>query len=93
METSSDQKKNHSVLTENRKKITLTGICDVEQFDADHLVVQTDFGLMDIRGENLQVTRLSVETGDLCIEGSLDSISYSDSYKSGGGFFSRFLHT
>ena len=82
-------KKTHSILIENKEKLTITGVTDVEQFDPDHLVAQTDYGQLEIRGENLQVTRLSLETGDMCAEGVIDAVSYAAVIKGTGGLFSR----
>ena len=81
-----EQKKAHSVLLENRGKITLTGVSDVERFSEDNLTIATDYGQIDVRGENIQVTRLSLETGDLVAEGVIDSVIYSATVKNGGIF-------
>lgn len=86
MEQQPMQKKAHSVLLENREKLTLTGVSDVECFSDGNLVIQTDYGQIDVRGENLQVTKLSLETGDLVAEGAVDSLNYTVSLKSGGLF-------
>ena len=82
------QKKAHSVLLENREKLTLSGISDVESFSDSNLVIQTDYGQIDVRGENIQVTKLSLETGDLVAEGVIDSLNYTVSLKN-GGFFTK----
>ena len=82
-------KKTHSVLLENKEKLTLSGVTDVEQFDPDHLTVQTDHGRLEIRGDNLQVTRLSLETGDMCAEGTVEAIAYTGIEKGAGGLFSK----
>ena len=81
--------KPHSILIENKTKLTLTGVTDVEQFDPDHLAVQTDYGQLEIRGDNLQVTRLSLETGDMSAEGTIESVSYSAFTKGAGGLFAK----
>ena len=82
-------KKAHSVLLENKEKLTLTGVTDVERFDTDHLVIQTEYGQLEIRGDNLQVTQLSLETGDMRAEGFVEAFSYSNVPKDGAGFFAK----
>ena len=83
--------KSHTVIIENRNKITLSGVCDVEQFDADHLLIKTEQGQVEIRGENIQVTKLSLESGDMAADGMFDSISYSENMKQNSGLFSKLL--
>ena len=82
-------KKTHSILIENKEKLTLTGVTDVEQFDPDHLAVQTEYGQLEIRGDNLQVTQLSLETGDMRAEGVIEAVQYSAFLKGTGGIFSK----
>lgn len=82
----------HNVIIENRKKLSISGVEDVESFDEDSIVLYTGLGSMTIRGEDLHINKLSVESGEVVIEGEIDSLAYSDAGEGknrGSGFFSR----
>ncbi|MBQ8974626.1 MAG: sporulation protein YabP [Oscillospiraceae bacterium] len=79
----------HSVVIDQRGKITATGVSDVESFDENEIVVSTSQGVMIVRGSNLHIGKLSLDTGDMSMEGTVDSIEYEDVGRSQGGFFSR----
>ena len=66
----------HSVLMENRERLTISGVVDVLSFDEETIVSDTEQGVIVIHGVDLHVTRLNVETGDLYIDGEIDSIEY-----------------
>lgn len=81
----------HNLILENRKKLTLSGIEDVDSFDEESIVLLTEGGTLSICGEGLHINKLSVETGEVSIEGHVDSLVYSDgsSGKGKGGFLAR----
>ena len=67
-----------NVILENRKKLTLTGIKDVLSFDDEIVIVESELGLLNIKGADLRVNKISVETGDVIVEGTIRTIEYSD---------------
>lgn len=67
-----------NVILENRKKLTLTGIKDVLSFDDEVVVVESELGLINIKGVDLRVNKISVESGDVVVEGTIRAIEYSD---------------
>lgn len=67
-----------NVILENRKKLTLTGIKDVLSFDDEIVVVESELGLLNIKGTDLRVNKISVETGDVIVDGTVRAIEYSD---------------
>lgn len=67
-----------NVILENRKKLTLTGIKDVLSFDDEIVIVESELGLLNIKGADLRVNKISVETGDVIVEGNIMAIEYSD---------------
>ena len=79
----------HNIILENRKTLTAAGVSDVDSFDEQSVVAYTDLGELTLRGNNLHINKLSVETGELVLEGEISSMSYSENQSSGGGFFSR----
>lgn len=67
-----------NVILEIRKKLTLTGIKDVLSFDDEIIVLESELGLLNIKGRDLKVNKISVETGDVIIEGTIRMFEYSD---------------
>ncbi|MCI8497621.1 MAG: sporulation protein YabP [Clostridiales bacterium] len=80
----------HNVILEDRKALTVSGVSDVDSFDDQTVVIFTDMGELTVRGSGLHISKLSVETGELTMEGSISQLSYSDDQPhSGGGLLSR----
>lgn len=78
-----------NIILENRAKMSVSGVSDVERFDEDCVVLYTNRGLLSVRGTSLHVERLSLETGELVVEGTIDAIEYSHEEAVGGGFWAR----
>ena len=68
----------HNIFLEDRKKLNINGVSDVDSFDEQTIVAITDLGELTIRGEKLHITRLSLEIGELQIEGNIAALSYAD---------------
>lgn len=79
----------HNLVLEDRKKLSVTGVSDVDSFDEQTIVVMTDMGELTVRGGDLHINSLSIDMGELLIEGDIDSLTYSDVQAKGGGFFSK----
>ncbi len=73
----------HDLIVESRKKVTMTGIKDVESFDEEAIVAQSECGEISLRGKNLRISRLSVESGDMTVEGEIDAVVYSEGRNTG----------
>lgn len=88
-----DDKKNtampHNLVLEDRRLLTLSGVSDVDSFDEETVVVFTDLGELTIRGADLHINRLSVEVGELTVEGKISALIYSQEAAPKGGFFSK----
>lgn len=78
MEDKARIKRPHRLNMEDRKRIDFTGITDVVSFDPVKVVLESDYGNITIKGEGLHVNRLSVEKGELDVDGRVDSICYSE---------------
>ena len=76
----------HRLIINNREKGSLTGILDVISFDENMIVLDTDMGLLTIKGKDLHVSRLTLEKGEIDLEGRTDSFVYSsnESYRKAG---------
>ena len=79
----------HNIILENRKKLNISGVRDVDSFDEQSVVVYTDMVQLVIRGSNIHIGKLSVETGELLVEGEISSLTYAQASRTGGGFFSK----
>ena len=74
-------RKAHNVVIVNKKQMTVSGVIRVENFNENTIVLVTEFGQMTIEGTNLHISRLSLETGDMNIDGDIIGLFYSgDSY-------------
>lgn len=79
----------HNCILEDRKTLSVSGVNDVGSFDEQTIIAATDYGELTVRGEKLHITKLSLEIGELCIEGKISSLQYTDVIEKSGGFLSR----
>ena len=78
-----DDKKNFSnaiqnIILENREKMSITGVSDVLSFDDQIIIVETELGLLTIKGENLKINKLNIDTSDFTLNGKINSMAYSE---------------
>ncbi len=71
----------HNIIMENRSNLTLSGVTDVDSFDERCISLYTQLGELIIRGRDLHINSMSVETGDMTIDGDIWSLSYGDKDK------------
>ena len=81
----------HHVVLEERKHLTVSGVEDVERFDENTIVLSTTQGAMTVSGENLHIEKLSLDGGDLKVEGEIESLIYEADRGDRGGFFARLM--
>lgn len=67
-----------NLILEDRKKLSVTGVKDVDSFDEETMIIYTELGELTVRGNDLHINKLSVETGELMIEGSIYALVYTD---------------
>lgn len=67
-----------NLILENRQKLSISGGLDVLSFDDQVVIVETELGLLNIKGENLRINKLSIDTSEVIIEGDIYSLLYSD---------------
>ena len=70
--------KSHKMILYNRKSLSLTGIIDAISFDLNEVLLETELGMLHINGKDLRVNRLSLEKGEVELEGVFDSMTYSE---------------
>ena len=81
----------HSVQMENRTRVVLTGVSDVDSFHEAEVNLVTEAGYMTVTGQELHISRLSLEEGQLVVEGQISGIQYADPAQP-GHFLSRLFH-
>ena len=80
-----------NLILENRGKLSISGVNDVLNFDDQIVMVDTELGLLTVKGENIRITKLSLDTTEVIIEGEIASIAYSQNKqeKSSGTILSK----
>ena len=68
----------HKLMLNNRNVGMVSGVSDVLSFDLAEILLETDQGMLMIKGNNLHVNRLSLEKGEVDVEGQIDSLTYSE---------------
>lgn len=72
-------KRTHKLMLTNRRTCTISGVNDVLSFDTGEIILETDQGMLMIKGSELHVSRLTLEKGEVDIDGKFDSFTYSES--------------
>ena len=79
------------LVLENRGKLSVSGVNDVLSFDDQVVMVDTELGLLTVKGENIRINKLSLDTAEVIIEGEISSLAYSQNKqeKSSGTILSK----
>ena len=75
----------HHIMMEERSSLTVSGVSDVERFDENEIVMSTSKGTLVVTGENLHIEKLSLDGGDLKVEGDIDALTYEESRRERSG--------
>ncbi len=81
-----------NLILENREKLSISGVLDVLSFDDQIVILETELGLLTVKGENLRINKLSLDTAEVIVDGEIYNLGYSDKElekKNGGGFFNK----
>lgn len=94
-----DDRKNMSTMTnviqnivlENREKLNISGVLDVLSFDDQIVILETELGLLTVKGENLRINKLSLDTSEVTVDGEIYQLAYSEknSNEKGGGLLNK----
>ena len=79
----------HRLELEGRERLTISGVEDVERFDDTGIDMTTSAGVLTVTGEGLHIGQLSLEGGELHVDGRVDSISYEEDDGGRGGLLRR----
>jgi sporulation protein YabP len=85
------EQKEHQVKIKNRKELEITGVKEVDSFDNEEFLLQTEMGYLVVRGDNLHMKNLDVDEGSVSIKGRVYELSYIDQNQGekAKGFFSK----
>ena len=80
-----------NIVLENREKLSISGVLDVLSFDDQIIIVETELGLLTVKGEDLRINKLSIDTSEIIVNGNIMQIAYSENTmeKKGEGIFSK----
>ena len=67
-----------NLILENRNKLSISGVLDVLSFDDQIVIIETQLGLLTIKGDDLRINKLSIDTSEVIVEGTVNSLLYSD---------------
>ena len=68
-----------NIVLENREKLSVSGVIDVLSFDDQVVMIETELGLLTVKGEELRINKLSIDTSEVIVEGNVSYLAYSDS--------------
>lgn len=80
-----------NLVLENRGKLSISGVLDVLSFDDQVIIIETELGLLTVKGQNLKINKLSIDTSEVVVEGEIFYLAYSEGAqnKSAGGLLSK----
>ena len=84
--------KMQNIILENRNKLHLSGVLDVLNFDEEIVTVDTELGILIIKGSDLRLNKFNMDNSELSIDGEVISMVYDDksySGKKGEGLFAK----
>ena len=79
----------HHIILEEREQLSISGVEEVESFDENTILLTTAQGALEIQGEGLHIEKLSLDGGELHVDGRIDSLTYEDQGSGRGGFLGR----
>jgi len=62
----------------NRRLLEITGVMNVDRFDSEAFLLETELGFLQVKGQNLHIKSLDLDQGTVAIEGSVQSMTYLD---------------
>ena len=74
----------HKLILNERKVLTMTGVSDVVSFDELCVILQTDLGRLIIQGRDLKLKQLSLEGGQVEVDGVISALNYEEPRERGG---------
>ncbi len=79
----------HNIILEERGKLSVSGVVDVQSFDEEQVLLETVRGMLLVRGQGLHIERLQLEAGELLVQGEVSLLEYDDSVQPRGSLLGR----
>lgn len=79
----------HNLILKDRAELTLSGVTDVDSFDETTIIAYTDYGELTVSGNNLHISSLDIDKGELSVDGTVNSLVYINQGTKATGFFSK----
>lgn len=79
----------HRLVLEDRERLVVSGVEEVERFDEESVALRTAQGQLVVRGDGLHIEQLSLDGGELRLEGQVDSLTYEDEGPARSGLLTR----
>lgn len=83
-----DERIPHKLALEERGRLTMTGVTEVVSFDDTAVVLRTSLGTLMVQGRDLQLKTLSLDGGQVAVDGTVSALAYEEP-KASGGIFRR----
>jgi sporulation protein YabP len=74
----------HKIVMTDRNICNISGVCDVLSFDVAEILLETEQGMLMLKGNDLHVSRLMLDKGEVDVDGKIDSLTYSENTGYGG---------
>ena len=81
----------HHVILEGREQLSVSGVEEVESFDENTIVMLTNRGTLIVRGEELHIGKLSLDGGELHVDGRIEALTYEEQQAPRGSWLTRLL--
>ncbi len=79
----------HNITLENREKLMITGVVDVECFDENEIIMQTTHGVLYVTGTDIHMEKLNTDSGDIVVFGIIYDLKYEDSKELHAGWMKK----
>ncbi len=82
----------HKVEMVSRNELKVSGVSDVHSFNDEGILLETSLGILTVGGENLRITKLNLDQGEIAVKGDIDTLIYNDEgglRQKGGGILSK----
>lgn len=79
-----ERKMPHKLTLNERKQLTMTGATEVVSFDDTAVVLRTELGMLTVHGKDLQLKTLSLDGGQVAVDGMISALVYEEPRQSGG---------
>ena len=84
-----EMKQKHQVVLKNREKVIINGAAEVDSFDENRVVLITELGVLVVKGSSLHIQSLNVESGDVSVNGRIDSLYYIEAQPQTSSFWGK----